>query len=78
MRDRTRMLVQAALFEQEDERLKREKSSTLSDLMDSINSREENLLRLGAQRPGHYADGIRREHCSKLYSTDWNDLLEIH
>ena len=71
-------LVQAALFEQEDERLKREKSSTLSDLMDSINSREENLLRLGAQRPGHYADGIRREHCSKLYSTDWNDLLEIH
>ena len=71
-------LLQASLFEQEDTRAGREKSAVLSDLMDSINSRGENLLRLGVQHAGHYADGIRREHCSKLYSTDWNDLLEIH
>lgn len=70
-------LTQLPLFMQEDEQEQREKETALSDLMDKINSRNDNLLRLGAQRPGHYADGIRREHCSRRYSTDWNELLEI-
>lgn len=71
-------LEQTLLFEQEDERMYREKSSALSDLMDRINSAEDNLLRLGIQRPGHYSDGIRREYCSRKFSTDWNDILEIN
>ena len=70
-------LVQASLFEQEEETLNRGKKAALSDLMDRINSQGGNLLRLGVQRPGHYSDGIRREHCSRRYSTDWNELLEI-
>lgn len=70
-------LVQASLFEQEEETLNRGKEAALSDLMDRINSQGGNLLRLGVQRPGHYSDGIRREHCSRRYSTDWDELLEI-
>ena len=70
-------LVQLSLFDREEDRESREKSKTLSELMDRINSRGENLLRLGVQRPGHYSDGIRREHCSRLFTTDWNELLEI-
>ncbi len=70
-------LVQLSLFDREEDRESREKSETLSELMDRINSRGENLLRLGVQRPGHYSDGIRREHCSRLFTTDWNELLEI-
>lgn len=70
-------LMQLSLFDREEEREGREKSETLSELMDMINSREENLLRLGVQRPGHYSDGIRREHCSRLFTSNWNELLEI-
>ena len=70
-------LVQLSLFDREEDREIREKSETLSELMDRINSHGENLLRLGVQRPGHYSDGIRREHCSRLFTTDWNELLEI-
>ena len=71
-------LEQTLLFEQEQERAYREKSSALSGLMDKINSNGDNLLRLGIQRPGHYSDGIRREHCSKKFSTDWDELVEIN
>ena len=70
-------IVQMPLFGEEDMKM-RERTEALSGLMDRINAGEENLLRLGIQHPGHYADGIRREHCSRLYSTDWNELLEIH
>ena len=69
-------IVQMPLFGEEDMKM-RERTEALSGLMDRINAGEENLLRLGIQHPGHYADGIRREHCSRLYSTDWNELMEI-
>ncbi|MBR1573455.1 MAG: Y-family DNA polymerase [Bacteroidales bacterium] len=68
--------IQGALFEYDD--AARIRNDKLSALMDSINTEGRNLLRLATQRPGHYADGIRREHCSKLYSTAWSDILEIH
>ena len=70
--------TQNTLFESEEELQMRRKSETLSDVMDRFNTDEHQLLHLGTQRSGHYAAGIRREHCSKLYSTDWDELLEIH
>ena len=32
----------------------------------------------GHPTPGHYADGIRRKHASRLFSTDWDSIIEIH
>ena len=55
----------------------REKQDKLSEVMDKVNGKGKSLLRLATQRPGHYADGIRRDHLSRLYSTSWNDLLEV-
>lgn len=70
--------VQSSLFDSENEIEQRKKSSTISGIMDKFNSEGKQVLRMGTQRYGHYAEGIRREHCSKLYSTDWDELLEIH
>lgn len=70
-------IMQTLMFEEEEDIANREKSTALSGIMDKINATEENLLRLGIQRPGHYADGIRREHCSRRFSTDWDEILEI-
>lgn len=36
------------------------------------------LLRLATQRPGHYADGIRSDFRSRLYSTCLDDIIEVH
>ena len=55
----------------------RDRRNKISALMDSINTSGHTLLRVATQRPGHYADGIRRDFCSRLYSTDWNQLLEV-
>ncbi|MCI2109163.1 MAG: Y-family DNA polymerase [Bacteroidales bacterium] len=55
----------------------RERDDKISRVMDMVNKSGKNVLRLAAQRPGHFADGIRRDYCSKLYSTDWNQLLEV-
>ena len=55
----------------------RKRDDSISRVMDMVNTSGKNVLRLGTQRPGHYADGIRREFCSKLYSTSWNELLEV-
>jgi DNA polymerase V len=55
----------------------RERNDKISKVMDMVNKSGQNVLRLAAQRPGHFADGIRRDYCSKLYSTDWNQLLEV-
>lgn len=55
----------------------RERDDRISRVMDTVNKSGKNVLRLAAQRPGHFADGIRRDYCSKLYSTDWNQLLEV-
>lgn len=70
--------MQASLFSTKEDLEYREKTGKISELMDKINTPGHNTLRLATQRAGHYADGIRREHCSSLFSTDWDQLLEIH
>ena len=56
----------------------RDRDNRISAIMDKVNyAAGANLLRVATQRPGHYADGIRREHCSPQYSTDWNGLLKV-
>lgn len=68
---------QLTLFETDS--AKKEKQDVLSQVMDNVNvSSGQNLLRVATQRPGHYADGIRREHASRLFSTDWDSIIEIH
>lgn len=68
---------QLTLFETDS--AKKEKQDVLSQVMDNVNvSSGQNVLRVATQRPGHYADGIRREHASRLFSTDWESIIEIH
>ena len=68
---------QLSLFETDS--AKKEKQDVLSQVMDNVNvSSGQNVLRVATQRPGHYADGIRREHASRLFSTDWDSIIEIH
>lgn len=68
--------LQGSLFDSVSD-ADRAREDKVSALMDRVNSKGRNLLRVASQRPGHYADGIRREHCSRLYSTDWEQLLEV-
>lgn len=68
---------QLTLFETDS--AKKEKQDVISQVMDNVNvSSGQNVLRVATQRPGHYADGIRREHASRLFSTDWDSIIEIH
>lgn len=68
---------QLTLFETDS--AKKEKQDVLSQVMDNVNvSSGQNVLRVATQRPGHYADGIRREYASRLFSTDWDSIIEIH
>lgn len=59
----------------------RERNDRISRVMDSINIRmgdkSKSVLRLAVQRPGHYADGIRKEHCSPLYTTSLDDIIKV-
>ena len=55
----------------------RERDDRISKIMDKVNTSGRNVLRLAVQRPGHYADGIRREHCSRLFTTSWAEILEV-
>lgn len=69
--------VQGALFGFDEER--RRKQDLLSDVIDTLNaSGTSSLLRLASQRPGHYADGIRSEHRSCLYSTSLDEIIKVH
>ena len=68
--------VQTSLFDDNEEL--RSKQERLSKVMDAVNSAGNSLLRLAAQRPGHYSDGIRSEHRSRLYSTSLDDIIEVH
>lgn len=78
--------IQASMFDYDDDI--RRKHDKLSEVMDSINhaassvlaseNRSGNILRLAAQRPGHYADGIRSGYRSPLYSTSLEDIIEVH
>ncbi|MBQ3881253.1 MAG: DUF4113 domain-containing protein, partial [Bacteroidales bacterium] len=56
----------------------RDKHDAISEVMDRLNSKDNQTIRLASQRRGHYADGIRREHCSGLYTTSMNDIIQIH
>ena len=67
--------VQGSLFDDRAEL--RGKEDTISDIIDRFSTSERSLLRLASQRPGHYAEGIRREHCSRLFSTSWDELMEV-
>lgn len=67
--------IQAALFGFDQE--SRARDDKLSKVMDLVNTSGKNVLRLATQRPGHYSDGIRREFCSRLFTTDWSELLEV-
>ena len=68
--------IQQTLFDFDFEA--RERDDRISRVMDLVNTSGRNVLRLATQRPGHYADGIRREHCSKLFSTSWSELIEVN
>ncbi len=69
--------IQASIFEFDDEL--RQKQDRLSKVIDAVNgSSQDNILRLATQRPGHYADGIRSDFRSRLYSTSIEDIIEVH
>jgi DNA polymerase V len=68
--------VQTSLFDY-DQTL-REKEDKLSQVMDEVNVSGRSMLRLATQRPGHYADGIRSDYRSRLYSTSWDEMMEVH
>lgn len=67
--------VQGAIFDFDEQ--VRQKNDRISGVMDSLGG-QSRLLRLGVQRPGHYADGIRSEHCSGLYTTSLDEIIKIH
>ena len=67
--------IQSSLFDF-DEDLRR-KQDRLSAVMDAVNA-SGTMLRLASQRPGHYADGIRSDFRSRLYTTSLDDIIEIH
>lgn len=67
--------VQGSLFDDRSEL--RDKEDKVSELMDRLNGPGRKLLHLGTERPGHYSEGIRREHCSKLYSTSLKEIITI-
>lgn len=55
----------------------RGREDEISKVMDRVNVAGKNVLRLATQRPGHYSDGIRHDFGSRLFTTDWTQLLEI-
>lgn len=67
--------VQGSLFDEHSEL--REKENIVSDLMDRLNAPGRKLLHLGTERSVHYSEGIRREHCSKLYSTSLKEIITV-
>lgn len=67
--------VQSVLFGYDDN--KRSKNDKLSQIMDNVNSRG-NILHLASQRSGHYAEGIRSDFRSRLYTTSLDDVIEVH
>ena len=66
--------IQPVLFDQYEEL--RQKQDRISRIMDTVNG-SGSLLRLATQREGHYADGIRSEYLSRLYSTSLDDIIEV-
>lgn len=67
--------VQGSLFDEHSEM--RDKENTVSELMDKFNTPGKKLLHLATERSGHYSEGIRREHCSRLYSTSLKEIITV-
>jgi hypothetical protein len=56
----------------------RQKQDRLSEVMDAVNAVSgRTLLRLAAQREGHYADGIRCDYRSGLYTTTLDEIIKV-
>ena len=56
----------------------RRKNDALSKVMDRINPvAAPPLLRMASQREGLYTEGVRSDHRSGRYTTDWNELIEV-
>ena len=66
--------VQGAIFDFDEE--ERSKNDRISEVIDRLGGKSQ-LLRIAAQRPGHYADGIRSEHCSYLYTTSLDQIIKV-
>ena len=66
--------VQGAIFDFDEE--ERSKNDRISEVIDRLGGKSQ-LLRIAAQRPGHYADGIRSEHCSSLYTTSLDQIIKV-
>ena len=66
--------VQGAIFDF-DECL-RKKNDRISEVIDKLGG-ESRLLRIATQRPGHYADGIRNDYCSGLYTTSLDEIIKV-
>ena len=73
--------VQTSMFDHDGDL--REKHDRISKVIDAVNaaggasSSGQSLLRLATQRPGHYADGIRSDFRSRLYTTDLDEVIEV-
>ena len=60
-----------------DEEL-RSRQDRLSAVIDAVNGQAgSSMLRLASQRPGHFADGIRSDFRSRLYTTSLEDIIEV-
>jgi len=71
--------IQASLFDVDYEQ--RQKNDKLSDVIDRVNSMgysQSNMVRLAVQNKGHYSEGIRSDHRSRLYSTSLDDIIDVH
>lgn len=66
------------LFESESSADFRRKAKKISELMDLYNAKGTSLLHLGTQHGGDCSQCMKMEHRSARYSTDWDELLEIH
>jgi DNA polymerase V len=71
--------IQGSLFGFDD--CLRCRQDKLSAVMDAVNAAAvtsgNSLLRLAVQRQGHYADGIRSEFRSSLYSTSLDEIIKV-
>lgn len=76
------LAVEHSLFEDPEKiasaALRRKRENKISELMDALNTPASPLLRLASQHAGPYSEGIRHDHISPRYSTDWQELLEVH
>lgn len=66
--------VQGSIFDFDEKQ--RQKNDSISKVIDMLGGQSQ-LLRLAAQRPGHYTDCVRSEHCSGLYTTSLDEIIKV-